>query len=110
MPACLRPFLLPNAGNAAVTAGTAASAGRPREGPGLTEPSGGSLGIWGSRAARQPQPACLWSLTWERLTLLPCVFSLPVTHSQMDSQLVQGIDEDRNCYGLNCVSPLKFMC
>ena len=80
------------------------------KGPGLTEPSGGSLGIWGSRAARQPQPARLWSLIWERLTLLPCVFSLPVTHSQMDSQLIQGVDEDRNCYGLNCVSPLKFMC
>lgn len=103
---CLCPFLLPKAGNAAVMARTAASAGRPRAGgPGLPGPPGGSLGIGESRAARQPQPACLWPLLGERLTLLPCVVSVPVMHSQMDSQLVQGTDEDRNC-----VSPLKSTC
>lgn len=82
----------------------AASAGTPGGGPGLP---GHQVVPWGSGKAEllvgPSLPAS--GLYFERLTLLPCVVSVPVMHSQMDSQLVQGTDEDRNC-----VSPLKSTC
>lgn len=55
LPLLLCPFLLPNAGNAAVRAGTGASIGKHKEGRlGVVETQAGPLGALGSRAAWQP--------------------------------------------------------